>query len=127
MSDRIQWIQHKGKQILFIDAANLKVEDKFLQLLEDAEATIVAQPKGHAVLTLFYSPNSLLTKAISDRAKQIFPNAKTKGIPTGPTVWVGTSGFQKAVVQALQYFIKEIHISETIEDGKDWLAAQEID
>jgi hypothetical protein len=126
MNERIQWIQHKGKRILFVDASNLHEEDKFLKLLEDAEAEIVVQPKGHAILTLFYSPNSLVTKAIADRSKQVFANAKAKGIPTGPTAWVGSSGFQKAVVSAMQYFIKEIHIAESIEAAKDWLAEQEI-
>ncbi|OGO73303.1 MAG: hypothetical protein A2Z49_05495 [Chloroflexi bacterium RBG_19FT_COMBO_56_12] len=126
MNERIQWIQYKGKRILFVDASNLREEDKFLKLLEDAEAEIVVQPKGHAILTLFYSPNSLVTKAIADRSKQVFANAKTNGIPTGPTAWVGSSGFQKAVVSAMQYFIKEIHIAESIEAAKDWLADQEI-
>jgi hypothetical protein len=126
MNERIEWIQHKGKRILYIDASNIQDENEFLQLFIDAEAVIIAQPKGHAIRTLFYSPNSTVTKAISDRAKQVFANAKENGIPTGPTVWVGSSGFQRAVVTAMQFFIKEIHIANSIEEGKEWLAAQEI-
>jgi hypothetical protein len=127
MNERIQWIDHKGKRILYIDASNLRDEALFMQLLLDAEAVILIQPKGIPLRTLFSSPDSLVTKAITDRAKQIFANAKQKGIPTGPTAWVGSSGFQKAVVQAMQYFIKEIHIADSIEEGKDWLAAQPLD
>lgn len=127
MHERIQWIAHKGKRILYIDASDLRDEAQFMQLLIEAEAVIVTQPKGIPLRTLFYSPGSLVTKAIADRAKQVFANAKQKGIPTGPTAWIGSSGFQKAVVQAMQYFIKEIHIANSIEEGKDWLAAQPID
>jgi len=127
MSERIQWISHKGKRILYIDGSNIQDENTFLKLFEDAETEIVAQPKGHALLTLFYSPNSVISKAITDRSKQVFANAKAKGIPTGPTVWVGSSGFQKAAVLAMQYFIKEIHVADSIEAAKDWLAAQVIE
>lgn len=125
MEDRIQWIQHKGKKILFVDASNIRDEDNFLRILVEAEAQILAQPKGHQYLTLFYSPNSLVSKVITDRAKQVFANAKAKGIPAGPTAWIGSSGFQRAVVSTMQYFIKEIHIADSIEEAKDWLAAQE--
>lgn len=127
MNERIEWIQHKGKRMLFIDASKVQDENTFLKLFDDAEAEIVAQPKGHAILTLFYSPDSTVTKAISDRAKQVFANAKTKGIPTGPTAWVGSSGFQRAVVTAMQFFIKEIHIADNVEAAKDWLAAQDLE
>lgn len=127
MSERIQWITHEGKRILYIDASNIQDEKQFLQLFDEAETEIIAQPKGHAILTLFYSPNSVITKTIPDRAKQVFANAKAKGIPTGPTAWVGSSGFQRAAVLAMQFFIKEIHVAESIEEAKDWLAAQEVE
>ncbi|MBN2149779.1 MAG: hypothetical protein JW726_20495 [Anaerolineales bacterium] len=125
MDERIRWIQYKGKRILFVDGSEIREEDKFLRLLEEAEAQIISQPKGHQYLTLFYSPNSMVSKAITDRAKQIFPNAKAAGILVGPTAWVGSSGFQRAVVSTMQYFIKEIHIADSIEDAKEWLIAQE--
>jgi hypothetical protein len=127
MTTRYQWIQHKGKRILFIDASNIRDEAEFLNLFEEVEAEIIRQPKGHAILTLFYSPDSVVTKSISDRAKLVFSNAKLNGIPTGPTAWVGSSGFQRAVVTAMQFFIKEIHIADSIEDAKEWLVAQQID
>ena len=54
MQERIQWIQHKGKKILFVDASNIRDEDNFLRILVEAEAQILAQPTGHQYLTLFY-------------------------------------------------------------------------
>ena len=127
MSERIQWIQHKGKRILYIDGSHIREEAEFLKLLEEAEATIIAQPKGRGLLTLFYSTDSLITKPTIDRAKQAFANAAEKGIPNGPTAWVGSSGFQRAAVTAMQFFIKVIHVADSIEEAKDWLAAQEND
>ena len=127
MTERIQWIQYKGKRILYIDGSNIREEAEFLELLEEAEATIIVQPKGRPLLTLFYSPGSLITKPIVDRAKQVFANAAERGIPNGPTAWVGSAGFQRAAVMAMQFIIKVIHVAESIEEAKDWLAAQEID
>jgi hypothetical protein len=126
MNERIRWIEHKGKRILYIDASNLRDEALFMQLLTDAESVILVQPKGIPLRTLFYSPDSTVTKALADRAKQVFNNAQKIGIPNGPTAWVGSSGFQRAVVQAMQYFFKVIHVADNIDEAKEWLASQTI-
>jgi hypothetical protein len=124
MDERIQWIQHKGKRILYIDQSNIREEDKAIKLIDEVEEEILRQPKGHKILTLFYSPNSLATKAITDRSKQLVANINANGIPTGPSAIVGSAGFQKAVVQMLQFFLKDMHLADSVEEAKDWLAAQ---
>lgn len=127
MDDHIQWLEHKGKRILCIDTSNMREEGKFLELLEDLEVEVLNQPEGQKILLLFNSPNTLVTTKITERGKQITVNAKAKGIPSGPVAIIGSTGFQKAVISALQVFLKDIHMAESIEEAKDWLAAQDID
>jgi hypothetical protein len=50
--------------------------------------------------------------------------AKERGIPDSPTVIVGVSGFQRAVVQAMQFLRRDLHLAESIEAGKEWLVQQ---
>lgn len=127
MSERIQWITHKGKRILFVDQSNIRDEGQAIKLIDEVEKEILAQPKGQKYLSLFNSHNSLVTTAVTERSKQMIANVNANGIPTGPSAIVGSSGFQKAVVQMLQFFMKDLHLAESIEEAKDWLAAQEIE
>lgn len=127
LNERIQWIEHKGKKILYVDQTNIREEDKAIQLVEEVEAEILKQPKGRKVLTLFNATNSLVTTAVTERSKQLVANINKSGIPSGPSAIVGSSGFQKAVVQMLQFFMKDLHLFDTVEEAKDWLVAQQLD
>ena len=124
MNERIKWIQHKGKRILFVDQSDIRDEAEALKLIDAVEKEILTLPKGHKALTIYYSKNSIVTSAISERSKQLVANINAQGIPTGPSAIVGSAGFQKAVVQMMQIFIKDLHLADTIEEAKDWLIAQ---
>lgn len=124
MNERIQWIQHKGKKILLVDQSNIRDEAQAIKLIEEVELEILKQPKGQKILTIFNSPNSIVTSAVSERSKKLVANINAQGIPTGPSVIVGSAGFQKAVVQMMQVFMKDLHLADTIEEAKDWLVAQ---
>lgn len=124
MNERIQWLQHRGKRILLIDLSNMRDEEKLLQMLEEAEAEVLRQPKGEKILTIFNTPNALVTTKITERGKQISDNAKLNGIPNGPVAIISSSGFQKAVISALQVVRKDIHPADSIEAAKEWLVNQ---
>ncbi|MBN2149778.1 MAG: hypothetical protein JW726_20490 [Anaerolineales bacterium] len=127
MNERIQWITHKGKRILLVDQSNIRDEAQAIKLIDEVEVEILQQPKGQKVLTIFNSPNSLVTSAVTEHSKKMVANINAQGIPTGPSVIVGSAGFQKAVVQMLQFFMKDIHLADSIEEAKDWLVAQKIE
>jgi hypothetical protein len=124
MSRYAQWIKHKGKRILFADYSGLRDEDEYLLAFDTTERELLRVPKGTMVPTLLDVTDTLLSPAITERAKKMTEAAKAKGIPDSPTALVGLSGFQKAVVQAMQFFRRDIRIVESIEAGKDWLVEQ---
>ena len=37
---------------------------------------------------------------------------------------VGMTGIQKAVVQALQFFRRDLHVADSLEEGLDWVVEQ---
>jgi hypothetical protein len=45
VSEYWQWIEHKGKRILFINFAGLKEEKAYVQAIADVEREILRQPK----------------------------------------------------------------------------------
>jgi hypothetical protein len=127
MNERIQWIAHKGKRILYIDQTDVREEGKVIQLIEEVEQEVLRQPKGHKIRIMFNSMNCMLTTNVTDRGKQLVATINKNGIPTGPTAIVGASGFQKAVVQMLQFFMKDLHMFDTVDEAKEWLVAQKLD
>jgi len=124
MSRYAQWIMHKGKRILFADYSNLRDEGEYLRAFDETEQALLGAPKGLMVPTLLDVTNTLLSPAITERAKKMTAAATAKGIPDSPSALVGLSGFQKAVVQAMQFFRRDIRIVDSIEAGKDWLVEQ---
>lgn len=49
MSEHWQWIEHKGKRILFANFAGIKEEGIYLQAITDLEREILRQPKGQVI------------------------------------------------------------------------------
>jgi len=124
MSEHVKWIQYKGKRILYVDYSRIRDEQKYLKAIEEMEAEVLKQPKGHKILTLMDMTGSLATTAITERSKKMTATSKEYGIPDSPTALVGLSGFQKAIVQAMQFFRPDIHLAVSIEAAKDWLVEQ---
>ena len=124
MSERIQWIEYKGKRILFVDYSKLREEEPYLKAIEEMEAEVLKQPKGTIILTLIDFTGSIATTAITERSKKMTAAAKAAGIPDSPTVLVGIAGFKKSIVQAMQFFRPDIHLADSVEAAKDWLVKQ---
>lgn len=124
MSKRTQWITHKGTRILFADFTNLRDEGEYIKAFDELENDLLSQPAGRMVPTLLDVSNSMLSTAITDRSKKMTQAAEAKGIPNSPSAIYGMTGFQKAVVQAMQFFRKDIYIASSLEAGKDWLVEQ---
>jgi len=124
MGKYTQWIFHKGTRILFANFSNIRDEDDYLEAFDEAESELLSQPVGRMVPMLMDVSNSLLSTAITERSKRMIEAATEKGIPNSPSAIYGMSGFQKAVVQAMQFFRKDIYIAPSLEAGKDWLVKQ---
>lgn len=122
MAQYFEWTEHKGKRMLLVKFAGLKDEKAYLQAIAEVEREVLRQPKGQFVPLILDVSDTRVTKAVSDRGKQMRETAKDHGIPDSPTVLVGISGTQKAIVLALQVVRSDIHFAASLDQAKDWMA-----
>lgn len=118
--DRIRFIQHKGAEILYIDASGCQVSEVF-PLVAQAK-TIIASRPSHSLLTLTNVTNTQHNDTVNQQLKGFIahnkPYVKTAAV-------VGVEGLQKIVLDTLVLISKrQIHPFETLEQAKDWLAEQ---
>ena len=97
-----------------------------MKAIDEFEAEVLSQPKGHQMRVLVDVTDSVLTPGITERNKAVEQKARASGIPDSPTALVGLSGFKMAVVQALSFFRPDLYIADNVETAKDWLVEQEI-
>ena len=124
MTKYVQWIEYKGKRLLYVDFSGIQDEAVYLGAIGEVEEEICSQPAGTMVPLLLNVSDTHMTMEVSNRSKQLMAAASERGIPDSPTAIVGMSGIQKAVVQAMQFLRPDIHVAPSIEDAKDWLAEQ---
>lgn len=119
MNERVQWIVHKGKRILFCDYAGLAGDD-YVAVIEMARQEILRLPMGSAVCTLNDVTDSTVSPAALRKAQEVENARKQRGIKTIPAV-VGMTGMKAALAQFVR---KDVYITASLEEAKDWLAAQ---
>ena len=119
MSERIQWIQHGGKEILYSDYSEVS-EAQYLTLVDEMEGELLKKPQGSNLLILINVKDSNMTPATRDRGKQTSAVVQEAGI-TSLTAVVGISGVQRIIVQAIS---KDTYFAKDIGSAKDWLVSQ---
>jgi hypothetical protein len=124
MSEYWQWIEHKGKGILLVKFAGLKDEKVYVQAIADLEREILRQPRGQFVPLVIDVSDTRVTRAVTDRGKQMMATAKAKGVPDSPTALVGLSGTQKTIVMAIQVIRGDIHAVGSLEEAKEWVVSR---
>ncbi len=121
MGNRVQWIEHQGKRILFCDYSN-QDEEEYIQTLAETETEVLKQEPGTLILMLIDTTGSLITSKITGRARELAAAARKRGIPSSPTAIVGVSGAaQKAILAAMQFLRPDLRTAESIAAAKDWL------
>jgi hypothetical protein len=118
MSTYTQWIQHKGKKILFCNYAGCN-EAQYLAGVTEMEQELMKQPTGTKIPLLIDVTKSSMTIATRDRGKQTI-EVLTKANITTDTAMVGISGIQKIIAQAIS---KDVHYANDMESAKDWLVS----
>lgn len=124
MSEYLHWIQHKGRRILLVNFTGIKEEKAYLQAIAEMEREILKQPKGQYVPAVMDVSDTHMTKAVTERAKKMMETAKAKGIPDSPTVLIGLTGAQKAIVYAMQVFRPDIHMAASLEEAEEWIVGR---
>ena len=119
MSEHIQWIEHKGEKILYIDYSNLTI-DEILRVLDQVTEEVLRQPKGSTILTLTNMKNTRTTKEMNERAKEMSAAIK-EHVGLSAVAIVGLRGIQKVIAQAVR---TDIYYADSIEAAKDWLVSR---
>lgn len=122
MGNRVQWIEHKGKRILFCDYTNIGDEETFVQAIVETEKEVLKQAPKTLILMLIDATGSRITSKVTGRARELAAKARAKDIPSSPTAIVGVTGpAQRAVFTAMQFLRPDLHAAESIAAAKDWL------
>ena len=119
MSERVKWIEHKGKKIIHLDYTNLNSRDKesFYLVLDEANEFIMSA--GNDLLILVDIRDSFGDSEISKRMKV---DGKMEKPYIHKEAVVGITGVKKVLLKGINLFTNiGITPFETIEEAKDWL------
>lgn len=116
-----QWIQHKGRRILYIDIASQTTEE-FIDITERIKKVVVNEPPKSIYCLVNVKDgkfNNEISQLIKEFAKYCDPYVKV-------TASVGVEGLKKIIHNAVILFTgnKSIVLKDTKEEALDWLAEQ---
>ena len=120
MDDRIQFGEHKGKQILLIDFSSATANQ--MQLLLEQVRITVAQHAHESLLTLADFTDAEVDKAVATRLKEVL----TLDRPfVKKTAWFGTEKIPHALLEGFHLFSRRnIATFKTREEAIEWLVAE---
>jgi len=115
--ERVQFVQHNGKEILLLDFSRCTAKDA-LALIDEAAAAIRTRPQ-QSLLTLTDVTDMRFNDTLNQRMK-VF-TAQNKPYVKAAAV-VGVTGLKKILFDAVMVFSKrKIHAFDNRETAKAWL------
>jgi hypothetical protein len=122
--DRVQWIEHNGKKILYLNYTGLRAknpEEKKVVLAIIKEATAIAAASRERILFLSDVTNTVSDTDVVDALREFGHFTSSHGKVEKECV-VGVTGLQKALVSMLNLMSKtKLVIFDTLEQAKDYL------
>lgn len=120
MTDRVDWIEHKGRKIMFFNLKGASHDD-ILAMVEKGKRLYSAEPP-HSILELIDTTDADFDteswKEVRIFAKSIKEYVKAAAI-------VGVSGMTRFMLKAANIFAKRtVTPFEDMEAAKDWLLEQ---
>lgn len=118
--DRVRFVSHQGKQILFVDITNCTAAE-VAGIAADAEAIITQQPPGSALIMADFA-GAQFTKEAVNRIKE----ATARDRPhVRRTAWVGTENLPEVFYKAIRTFsLREFPCFKTREEALDFLVKE---
>jgi hypothetical protein len=118
--ERVQFMQHKGKVILFINLAGCSAAEVH-PVIEAAKAATETRRAG-TVLTLTDVTGTGFDSAVAAAMKDLVMHHKPY---VAAAAVVGISGLKQIIFNAVMRFSgRHLHAFESLEEAKDWLARQ---
>jgi hypothetical protein len=119
MDERVQFITHKGKKILFIDLRT-RSADEIRAMLPAIQRAITSEPR-ESVLSLSDWTGAQLTREVAEDIKKtmVFDRPHVKR-----TALVGIEKLPKIFLDSLRNFSRrEFTTFLNLDEAKDWLVA----
>jgi hypothetical protein len=115
------WIQHKGKNILFIDFARSTFQDIQLTIAQGKEIIVKEPPES--ILALVDTTDSRFSLEVSTALKEFTAHNKPY---MKMTALIGVSGLQKTIYNGVILFTrrKNLILKNSREEALDWLVTQ---
>ncbi len=119
--ERVRFLVHQGKRILFVDYTN-STSDEMLQTLAEAERLVATEPAG-SLLTLCDFSGAQVDKRVADRLKVV----ATKDTPyVRRAAFVSADRIADVYYRALRSFSgRDFPNFSSREEALDWLASEE--
>jgi len=121
MDQGAQFIEHKGKEIYYVDYSNIKSNEEFLLILKSTNAfreKIKAEGKNNLLMLVDISGSFVYGEVLEQLKKA---GKLTKEITAKEAV-VGITGGKKIILKILQTITKmNFRVFDTTEEAKDWL------
>jgi hypothetical protein len=117
MSERLRFIEHAGKRVMFLDFTNCSHAET-MHLLSEIKATIEEQPKG-SVLVLADFHGAQFDREIATRIKEVlvFDRPYVKR-----SAWIGSESVPHIFHENFQHFSqRDLPVFSTREEALDWL------
>ena len=119
--DRVRFITHHGKQVLFADYTGC-TRQTLLDILKERARIVMAQPKG-SVLTLVDVTGVETSKEVNDEVKKVAVRERDR---VKRAAVVGIESVPKVLFESLKTFAaREYRTFATREEALDWLVADE--
>ena len=115
----VEWIEHKGVRILFMNGKGLAEAENFAAQDELKQELLRDRSSPPVLVDL---SNTVMTQKTSSKSKEVAAATKAEGIPDGPSAIVGLNKLQKAVAQL---FGRGAHYFDSIDQAKEWLVQQD--
>ena len=121
MSERVTFIEHKGKEILYLNLSDCSSE-VYIETIEHAKGVIRNKPENSLlVLTYMSNPENTQPEVFHNLryfVKHNKPHVKASAI-------IGVNGVHKMLVDSLQQSTgRTFEVFEDEEAAKDWLVTQ---
>jgi hypothetical protein len=123
MEQRARFIEHKGKQIYYVDYSNLKNNEEFMSVISQTNAyreTIKAQGRKDLLMLVDISGSYVYGEVL----ESIKRSGKITKELTAREAVVGISGSKRILLKIVQTVTNmNFRTFDTVEEAKDWLVS----
>ena len=118
MPGKFEWIEFKGKEILYNDRSNLSPDD-IIRNVDEAREIVMKSGKRRILYLVDNSNNNIIPK-VKDHIKKV---GKELDPFLSKSAVIGTSQPQKVFVNLLNKMTRmSIRVFDDLESAKEWLA-----